>query len=37
MEAPAQFWRGMLMAALLSCVMMYVGLHAGRAMQRVRR
>ena len=36
-EAPAQFWRGMLLAALLSCVMMYVGLHAGRAMQRVKR
>ena len=36
-EAPAQFWRGMLLAALLSCLMMYVGLHAGRAMQRVKR
>jgi hypothetical protein len=36
-EAPPQFWRGMLVAALLSCVMMYVGLHAGRAMQRVKR
>jgi hypothetical protein len=36
-EAPPQFWRGMLFAALLSCVMMYLGLHAGRAMQRVKR
>jgi hypothetical protein len=36
-EAPPQFWRGMLLAALISCVMMYIGLHAGRAMQRVKR
>jgi hypothetical protein len=34
---PAQFWRGMLTAALVSCVMMWLGLHAGRAMQRVKR
>ena len=33
----AQFWRGMLVAALISCVTMWVALHAGRAMQRVRR
>ncbi len=33
----AQFWRGMLIAALLSCFMMWIGLHAGRAMQKVRR
>jgi hypothetical protein len=33
----AQFWRGMLVATVISCVMAWVGLHAGRAMQRVRR
>jgi hypothetical protein len=33
----AQFWRGMLMAAVISCFMAWVGLHAGRAMQKVRR
>jgi hypothetical protein len=33
----AQVWRGMLMAAAISCFMAWVGLHAGRAMQRVRR
>jgi hypothetical protein len=32
-----RFVRGMLIAALISCFMMWVGLHAGRAMQRVRR
>jgi hypothetical protein len=36
-ETPPQFWRGMLLAAVISCVMMYIGLHAGRAMQRVKR
>jgi hypothetical protein len=36
-EAPPQFWRGMLLAAVISCVMMYAGLHAGRAMQQVKR
>jgi hypothetical protein len=34
---PAQFWRGMLVAALVSCLMMWLGMHAGRAMQRVKR
>jgi hypothetical protein len=29
--------RGVVIAALISCVMMWVGVHAGRAMQRVRR
>jgi hypothetical protein len=33
----AQFWRGMLIAAALSCAMMWIGLHAGRAMRKVRR
>jgi hypothetical protein len=36
-STPAQFWRGMIVAALLSSLMMWLGLHAGRAMQRVRR
>jgi hypothetical protein len=37
-EATAgQFWRGMLVAAFISCVMAWLGLWAGRAMQRVRR
>ena len=33
----AQFWRGMLIAAVMSCFMMWIGLHAGRAMRKVRR
>ena len=33
----AQFWRGMLIAAVVSCLMAWVGMHAGRAMQKVRR
>jgi hypothetical protein len=33
----AQFWRGMLIAAFTSCLMMWMGLHAGRAMRKVRR
>ena len=33
----AQFWRGMAIAAVTSCVMMWAGLHAGSAMRRVRR
>jgi hypothetical protein len=36
-ETAAQFARGMAIAALISCLMMWIGLHAGRAMQRVRR
>ena len=32
-----QFWRGMLVAAAIAYVMAWAGLHAGRAMQRVRR
>src|SRR5262249_12531870 len=32
-----QFWRGMAIAAAISCVMMWIGLHVGRAMRRVRR
>ena len=32
-----QFWRGMVVAFLISCLTMWVALHAGRAMQRVRR
>jgi hypothetical protein len=34
---PVQFWRGMIIATVVSCVTMWIGLHAGRAMQRVRR
>jgi hypothetical protein len=37
-EATAtQFWRGMIIAALMSCVMTWTGLVLGRAMQKVRR
>jgi hypothetical protein len=32
-----QFWRGVIVAAIISCLMAWVGLHAGRAMQKVRR
>jgi len=32
-----QIWRGMLVAAVMSCLMAWLGLWAGRAMQRVRR
>jgi hypothetical protein len=33
----ALFWRGMVMAAFTSCVMTWMGLHAGKAMLKVRR
>jgi hypothetical protein len=33
----SQFWRGMVMAALMACVMSWLGIHMGRAMQKVRR
>jgi len=33
----AMFWRGMLMAAAMAWFMAWVGMHAGRAMQKVRR
>jgi hypothetical protein len=36
-EASAQFWRGMMIATLASCVMVWVGIHAGRSMQKVKR
>jgi hypothetical protein len=37
-EATAeQFWRGMVIAAVLFCLMTWIGLHAGRAMRKVRR
>jgi hypothetical protein len=36
-EPAAQFWRGMIIATLLSCLMVWLGIHAGRAMQKVRR
>jgi hypothetical protein len=32
-----QFWRGMFIAAMMACFMMWIGLHAGRAMRKVRR
>ncbi len=34
---PSQFWRVMLIAAVVSCFMMWIGLHGGRAMRQVRR
>ncbi len=34
---PSQFWRVMLIAAALSCFMMWIGVHGGRAMRKVRR
>jgi hypothetical protein len=37
-EATAtQFWRGMLIATLVTCLMMWVGVHVGKRMQKVRR
>jgi hypothetical protein len=36
-EATLQFWRGMFVAAVTSCVMVWLGIHAGRSMQKVRR
>ena len=36
-EAAAQFWRGMLVATITSCVMVWLGIHAGRSMQQVQR
>jgi len=35
--APAQFWRGMLIALVVSSVMMWIGLRTGRGMQRIQR
>jgi hypothetical protein len=32
-----QFWRGMVIAGVISYVMAWAGLHAGRSMQKVRR
>jgi hypothetical protein len=34
---PLRFWIGMAIAVAITCTMAYVGLHVGRAMQRVRR
>ena len=34
---PLLFWRGMLFAALMAWFMAWLGMHAGRAMQKVRR
>jgi hypothetical protein len=34
---PAQFWRGMAIALAAAWLSMWLGLHAGRAMQKVRR
>jgi hypothetical protein len=36
-ESTMQFWRGMLVAALVSCLTMWIALRAGRMMQKVRR
>jgi len=37
-EATAtEFWRGMLIAALVACLMTWVGVHVGRRMRMVRR
>ena len=32
-----QFWPGMMLAAFMACLMVWLGLHAGRAMQKVKR
>jgi hypothetical protein len=36
-EPPSQFWWGLAIAIVTTCVMTYGGIHVGRAMQRVRR
>jgi hypothetical protein len=36
-EATVQFWRGMLIATFTSCMMVWLGIHAGRSMQKVQR
>jgi hypothetical protein len=36
-STPAQFWRSMVIAWIVSCGMAWLGVHAGRAMRRVRR
>jgi hypothetical protein len=36
-DTAAQFWRGLLIAAVMSCAMTWMGLHAGRAMRKIRR
>jgi hypothetical protein len=36
-DATVQFWRGMLVAAFVSCAMVWLGIHAGRAMHKVER
>lgn len=36
-STPQQFWRSMLVAAFISCLTMWVAIHVGRAMQKVRR
>ena len=35
--SPMLFWRGMLFAGLMAWFMAWIGMHAGRAMQKVRR
>ena len=36
-EAALQFWRGMFVATITSCLMVWLGIHTGRAMQKVQR
>jgi hypothetical protein len=36
-EPPPQFWWGLAIAIVTTCVMTYGGIHVGRAMQRIRR
>jgi hypothetical protein len=36
-DATAQFWRGMFVATVTSCVMVWLGIHAGRSMREVQR
>jgi len=36
-EAAVQFWRGMFVAAIGSCLMVWLGIHAGGSMQKVQR
>ena len=36
-STPMQFWRGMLVATLIACLTMWIAIHAGRLMQKVKR
>ena len=36
-RSPNAFWRGMMIALVLSCAMTWIGIRAGRAMQHIKR